>query len=228
MIKLLLVEDDENLNYIIKGSLEDMIGGYEVLTVLNGEEGLKVWRDFKPDIVVSDVEMPVMDGNEMVRAIREIDGDIPIVFATAKGSPKDVTIGYHSGVNNYIKKPFLPEELDAHIQALLKLKNGSRTRSESNIFKLGSYYFDSDHFLLKTAEQCSTLTVRETKILQMLCESKGEIVKRDVILENIWGTNDFYTSRSLDVFIKKLRTYLSADTSVSIRTVKGVGLILND
>jgi CheY-like chemotaxis protein len=96
MIKLLLVEDDENLNYIIKGSLEDMIGGYEVLSVLNGEEGLKVWRDFKPDIIVSDVEMPVIDGNEMVRAIREIDGDIPIVFATAKGSPKDVTIGYHS------------------------------------------------------------------------------------------------------------------------------------
>lgn len=228
MIKLLLVEDDENLNYIIKGSLEDMIVGYEVLSVLNGEEGLKAWKDFKPDIIVSDVEMPVMDGNEMVRAIREIDGDIPIVFATAKGSPKDVTIGYHSGVNNYIKKPFLPEELDAHIQALLKIKSGLRMRNESSIFTLGHYSFDAEHFLLKSGAENLTLTAREAKILQMLCENKGEIVKRDVILENIWGTNDFYTSRSLDVFIKKLRTYLSGDSSVSIRTIRGVGFIIGD
>lgn len=228
MIKLLLVEDDKNLSYMIKGSLEDMIGGYEVIAVLNGKDGLKVWKEFEPDIIVSDVDMPVMDGNEMVRVIRETDGDIPIVFATAKGSPKDVTIGYHSGVNNYIKKPFLPEELDAHIQALLKLKNGIKMRDENKIFKLGSYRFDAEHFLLHLDPQNWILTAREAKILQMLCENRGEIVKRDEILENIWGTSDFYTSRSLDVFIKKLRTYLSADSSVSIRTIRGIGLMLVD
>lgn len=227
MIKVLLVEDDENLNYIIKGSLEDMIGGYNVMPVLNGKEGLKAWKEFKPDIIVSDVEMPLMDGNEMVQIIRETDGDTPIVFATAKGSPKDVTIGYHSGVNNYIKKPFLPEELDAHIQALLKLKNGVRSRNEKNIFTLGNYHFDAERLVLQFDSKQWNLTAREAQILQLLCENRGEIVKRDDILENIWGTSDFYTSRSLDVFIKKLRTYLSADPSISIRTVKCVGLILS-
>ena len=175
------------------------------MPVLNGKEGLKAWKEFKPDIIVSDVEMPLMDGNEMVQIIRETDGDTPLVFATAKGSQKDVTIGYHSGVNNYIKKPFLPEEPDAHIQALLKLKNGVRSRNEKNIFTLGNYYFDAERLVLQFDSQSWNLTAREAQILQLLCENRGEIVKRDDILENIWGTSDFYTSRSLDVFIKKLR-----------------------
>ncbi len=228
MIKLLLVEDDENLGYMIKGSLEDMIGGYEVVHVLDGKEGLKAWKEFSPDIIVSDIEMPVMDGNEMVRIIREADGDTPIFFATAKGSPKDVTTGYRSGVNNYIKKPFLPEELNAHIQALIKLKNGMKMRDENKIFKLGNYCFDAEHSLLQLNLQDRILTMRETKILQLLCKNKGDTVKREKILEDIWGESNFYTSRSLDVFAKKLRTYLSEDPSVSIRTVKGIGLMLID
>ncbi len=118
MIKLLLVEDDANLCYIIRGGLEDMIGGYEVMTASNGEEGLKIWKEQHLDIIISDIEMPVMDGYEMVRRIRETDGFIPIVFTSGRVSPKDVVKGYELGVNNYIKKPFLAEELDAHIGAL--------------------------------------------------------------------------------------------------------------
>ena len=121
MIKLLLVEDDTNLCYIIRGGLEDMIGGYEVMTASNGEEGLRIWKEQHPDIIISDIEMPVMDGYEMVRRIRETDGFIPIVFTSGRVSPKDVVKGYELGVNNYIKKPFLAEELDAHIGALLKI-----------------------------------------------------------------------------------------------------------
>jgi CheY-like chemotaxis protein len=124
MIKLLLVEDDANLCYIIRGGLEDMIGGYEVMTASNGEEGLKIWKEQHLDIIISDIEMPVMDGYEMVRRIRETDGFIPIVFTSGRVSPKDVVKGYELGVNNYIKKPFLAEELDAHIGALLKMKRG--------------------------------------------------------------------------------------------------------
>ena len=107
MIKLLLVEDDTNLCYIIRGGLEDMIGGYEVMTASNGEEGLRIWKEQHPDIIISDIEMPVMDGYEMVRRIRETDGFIPIVFTSGRVSPKDVVKGYELGVNNYIKKPFL-------------------------------------------------------------------------------------------------------------------------
>ncbi|MBP1631368.1 MAG: mprA, partial [Bacteroidetes bacterium] len=109
----------------------------------------------------------------------------------------------------------------------LKLKNGVRSRNEKNIFTLGNYHFDAERLVLQFDSKLWNLTAREAQILQLLCENRGEIVKRDDILENIWGTSDFYTSRSLDVFIKKLRTYLSADPSISIRTVKCVGLILS-
>ena len=113
MTRLLLVEDDANLCYIIRGGLEDMIGGYEIQTAADGEEGLRIWKTWKPDVIVSDIEMPVMDGYEMVRRIRETDERTPILFTSGRVSPKDVVKGYELGVNNYIKKPFLPEELHA-------------------------------------------------------------------------------------------------------------------
>ena len=133
MIKLLLVEDDKNLSYIVQSGLQDIIGGYEVITAFNGKEGLQAWEEHHPDIIISDIDMPVMDGFEMVRHIRETDGDTPILFASALTSPKDVRKGYDIGVNNYVKKPFIPDELDAHLHAILKMKEGSKTRDESDI-----------------------------------------------------------------------------------------------
>lgn len=122
MIKLLLVEDDKNLSYIVQSGLQDIIGGYEVITACNGEEGLEAWKAHRPDIIISDIDMPVMDGFEMVRRIRATDEDTPILFASALTSPKDVRKGYDIGVNNYVKKPFIPDELDAHLHAILKMK----------------------------------------------------------------------------------------------------------
>lgn len=231
MIKLLLVEDDANLCYIIRGGLEDMIGGYEVITASNGEEGLKMWKEQRPDIIVSDIEMPVMDGYEMVRRIRETDGFIPIVFTSGRVSPKDVVKGYELGVNNYIKKPFLAEELDAHIGALLKMKQGMRAANESEVYQIGeNYVFDAVHAVLKRPS-CApkTITEREAKLLQMLCEKKNEVVRRDAILSKLWDTeDDFFASRSLDVFVTRLRKLLADDEGVQIKTVKGVGLCLSD
>lgn len=231
MIKLLLVEDDANLCYIIRGGLEDMIGGYEVITASNGEEGLKMWNEQRPDIIVSDIEMPVMDGYEMVRRIRETDGFIPIVFTSGRVSPKDVVKGYELGVNNYIKKPFLAEELDAHIGALLKMKQGMRAANESEVYQIGeNYVFDAVHAVLKRPS-CApkTITEREAKLLQMLCEKKNEVVRRDAILSKLWDTeDDFFASRSLDVFVTRLRKLFADDEGVQIKTVKGVGLCLSD
>lgn len=126
MIKLLLVEDDANLSYIVKSGLQDLIGGYEVVTAANGKEGLKAWEEFQPDIIISDIDMPVMDGYEMVRRIRETDGDTPVLFASALVLPSDVKKGYEIGANNYVKKPFVPDEMDAHIHAILKMKEGGK------------------------------------------------------------------------------------------------------
>ena len=122
MIKLLLVEDDESLAYIEKTGLEDIIGGYEVTTACNGKEGVKAWEEKHPDVIISDIDMPVMNGFEMVERIRETDGNVIIIFTSALTSPNDVKAGYRLGINNYVKKPFVPEELDAHIQALMKMR----------------------------------------------------------------------------------------------------------
>jgi DNA-binding response OmpR family regulator len=227
MIKLLLIEDDANLGYIIKNNLEDIIGGYEVSLAENGEQGLSLMKSFCPDIIVSDIEMPVLNGLETVKKIRETDKDIPVIFATGKTSAKDVTTGFDAGVNNYIKKPFLPEELDAHIQALIHLRNSHKTQTKNPLHPIGKYVFDPKNYALTYHSERKILTVKESQILELLLENKGEIVKRDDILFKFWETNDFFSSRSLDVFISKIRKYLSEDKSIHLTNAKGIGLILD-
>lgn len=229
-VKMLLVEDDENLAYMEKSSLEDIIGGYEVKTAVNGKEGLKVWRDFQPDVIVSDIDMPIMDGIEMVKRIRETDGDTIILFTTGLTSPKDLKAGYAAGANNYVKKPFLPEELDAHIQSLMKLKQGRRSTNSSSTVKLGKYLLDADHATLKNQEDETEkmLTAREAKILELLAVNKNEVVRREAVLSRFWGVEDkdYFASRSLDVFIKKIRTALEDEPAVELKTIRGVGFKL--
>jgi len=227
-IKLLLIEDDADLSYIMKSGLEDVIGEYEVDIALNGQEGLEHYRSFKPDMIVSDIEMPGMDGYEMVKIIRQTDEDIPIILATGKSAPKNVTIGYEMGADNYIKKPYTPEELNAHIKALLQMKNNTRRQSKSDIRKIGKYTFDPKNMTLTFSyTEKIELTARESQILELLVQHKGEIVKREDILNMFWEKHDYsFASKSLNVFVTKLRSYFSKDASVSIKNVKQVGLIL--
>lgn len=230
MIKLLLVEDDKNLSYIVQTGLQDIIGGYEVITAFNGKEGIQAWKKHSPDIIISDIDMPVMDGFEMVRHIRKTDSDTPILFASALTSPKDVRKGYDIGVNNYVKKPFIPDELDAHLHAILKMKEGSKLRDESNLCIFGKYSLDAEHATLynKESGNKTTLTAREAQILQLLAQNKGEVVKREVILNQCWDNNDdYFASRSLDVFITKLRKIFENDPQTEIKTIRGIGLMLS-
>ena len=226
IIKLLLIEDDLNLGYIIKSSLEEVIGNYEVSVASNGEEGLQFLTKNTPDIIVSDIDMPVLNGLEMVKRIRKSNTDIPIIFATGKKRSKDVTAGYDVGVNNYVKKPFLPEELDAHIRALIQLKQNQTIKSRQKIYNIGKYLFNPKLYYLECNLTKQSLTPRESEILTLFCEHMGELVLRDDILMKFWGVNDYFTSRSLDVFISKMRRYLFEDSSISIKNIKGVGLIL--
>ncbi len=229
-IKLLLVEDDENLAYMEKSSFEDIIGGYEVKTAINGKDGLEVWKNFQPDVIVSDIDMPIMDGIEMVKKIREIDGDTIILFTTGLTSPKDLKAGYAAGANNYVKKPFVPEELDAHIQSLMHLKQGKRSKDNSQLIKLGKYILNADHATLKNQEDNSEkmLTAREAKILELLAVNKNEVVRREAVLSRFWGVEDkdYFASRSLDVFIKKIRTAIEDEPSVELKTIRGIGFKL--
>lgn len=230
-IKLLLVEDDANLTYVIKNTLERFIGGYEVVTAVNGKEGLKAYKESQPDIIISDVDMPEMNGFEMVEHIREVDADVPVLFASGMGSPTDVVNGYELGADGYVKKPFVAEEIDAHMRAILKRKNGQRTVSEKNCYRLGIYTLDADHATLKnnvTGEN-RTLSVREAGILKILVRSKNLVVRRGIVVSHNWAAkdeDDYFISRSLDTYLVKLRKYLEDDPKVSIKTVRGVGLML--
>lgn len=229
MTRLLLIEDDANLCYIVQAGLQEIIGGYEVIVATNGKEGLEAWKNQKPDIIISDIDMPVMDGFEMVKRIRETDGDTPILFASALTSPKDVRKGYDIGVNNYIKKPFVPDELDAHLHAILKMKEGKKSRNEEDLCNFGHYTLNAkcSTLLDNVTDKQFVLTVREAQILQVLAENKGEVVRRNVILSRFWNTeDDYFASRSLDVFITKLRKLFAADSSIEIITKRGTGLIL--
>ena len=231
MTRVLLVEDDKNLNFILKSSLEQMIGGYEVVSVANGKDGLDMLTKGNFDVIVSDVEMPVMDGVTMVQHIRKNHPSLAIIFITGLTTARDVINGYQAGADFYIKKPFLPEELDAHIQAVLRMKHNTQEESpigkdEDTIFTIGKYSFDPTQNLLIFENEQHNLTAKESKILEMLCREKGKVVSRENILNEIWGNSDFYSSRSLDVFITKLRKYLSKDTNVSLNVLKGVGICL--
>lgn len=231
MTRVLLVEDDKNLSFILKSSLEQMIGGYEVVSVANGKDGLDMLTKGNFDVIVSDVEMPVMDGVTMVQHIRKNHPSLAIIFITGLTTARDVINGYQAGADFYIKKPFLPEELDAHIQAVLRMKHNTQEESpigkdEDTIFTIGKYSFDPTQNLLIFENEQHNLTAKESKILEMLCREKGKVVSRENILNEIWGNSDFYSSRSLDVFITKLRKYLSKDTDVSLNVLKGVGICI--
>ena len=229
LFKLLLVEDDPTFSYIVKSGLQEIIGGYEVITAMNGKEGLKAWEEYHPDIIISDIDMPVMNGYQMVERIRETDGDTPILFASALTSPKDVKEGYKLGVNNYVKKPFVPDELDAHIHAILKIKAGTKSRNENEHYKLGRFTLDAKHATLYNdeTEEKKMLTVREAKILQLFCKNINETVERKAILSRFWDTeDDYFKSRSLDVFITKLRKLLKDEPRIELKNIRGVGYTL--
>ena len=225
-IKLLFVEDDTSFAFIVKGSLE-LTGIYQVQTACNGKEGLDAYYLFNPDVIVADIEMPVLDGMEMVSQIRRTNEVIPILFATGYTNAQYVLDGYKLNVDNFIKKPFLPEELNAHVQAVLKRSRKLSIINNTGTVYLGDYVFNTDKQYLQYNNVKYKLSARETKILYKLYENKGNVVMRDKLLEELWGTNDFFTSRCLDVYINSLRKYLSLDPAVGIETIRGKGLILN-
>ena len=232
MLKILIIDDDALTRKGIRMLMPWASHNMEIVgEASNGKLALDFLHENEADLALVDLDMPVMNGFQMVERIRETDGDTPIVFASALTSPKDVREGYKIGVNNYIKKPFVPDELDAHIHGLLKMKEGTKTRNESGFYKIGRYTLDAEHASLRNDEtnEKKILTVREAQILQLLAENKNETIKREAILSRFWNTeDDYFASRTLDVFTAKLRKLLEDDPLVLIKTIRGVGLMLVD
>lgn len=226
MIKLLLVEDDDVLGYIIKEGME-LIGDYEVCWAKNSKDGLSAFDKFEPDVVVSDVEMPGINGVEMVKIIREKNKDVPIILETCVSSSKIILEAYKIGIDNYIKKPFLPEELHLYIQGLLKrLSSKPQATSTEDYINVGILQFSPKKQALITPSRNIDLSARESTLLDVLFKHKGTLVTKDTIAELVWGGAEYLNAQSLDVFMHNLRKYLSDDPNIKIVTMRGMGYIL--
>lgn len=227
MIKLLLIEDDEACAYTTQGGLE-LIGNYEISLAKNGLEGWNLYQETKPDVVVSDIDMPLMDGFELIQKIRKIDRSVIIIMETGKTSPKDVVNSFQMGVDDYIKKPFVAEELHVRIEAIMKKAERKLPQKsfKSTTISIGNYTFDLTERTLELKQQKLKLTQREADILKLLYDNKNTEITRETILSLFWEKTDFYSSRSLDVFISKIRRYLAHDPLIEIITIRGVGVML--
>ncbi len=217
-IKILLAEDEPALGLIVKESLETR--DFEVLFCKNGEEALRMYQIKKPDLLVLDVMMPKKDGFTLAKEIRKEDSSIPIIFLTAKSQTKDVIEGFEHGGNDYLKKPFSMEELIVRIHALL---NRSQLKQAKNHITIGNYIFNYTKQTLVFEEETQPLTHREAELLFHLTEKSNAILDRSEILKKIWGDDDFFNARSMDVFITKLRKKLKKDSNIQIVNVRGYG-----
>ena len=222
-IKVLLVEDETTLAMIIKDTLEGQ--EFDICTANNGEEGLRLFFDLHPDVLVADVMMPRMDGFEMVRRIRQTDRSTPVLFLTARSSVSDVVEGFELGANDYLKKPFGMQELIVRIKALLgrACTYSSRMEQEQHTYQIGDYLFDVRRQLLLYEGNGQELSHREAEILRMLCQNLNYVVNTQDILLSLWGDDSFFNQRSLHVFITKLRHKLGKDGHIRIINVRGVG-----
>jgi len=223
-IKLLYVEDDEVLAFVTKDNLE--LKGYEVHHSSDGRSAFQLFLKEKFDLCILDVMLPVMDGFTLAKEIRNIDKEIPIIFLTAKSLKEDKIHGLQLGGDDYIVKPFSFEELVLKIEVFLKRKYIVE-RKIDQVFNIGTYIFDYTDLILKNESSVKRLTQKEADVLLYLFTNKNKIVQRSGILKKVWKQDDYFVGRSLDVFISRLRKYLSSDENITIENIHSVGFKLN-
>lgn len=217
--KILLAEDEPSLAQIVQESLESR--GYEVTHCINGADAYEVFQKTDPELLVLDVMMPKMDGFTLAKEIRLLNQDIPIIFLTAKSQTRDVVEGFNLGGNDYLKKPFSMEELIVRIENLLQHLKPSMPVQP---LAIGRFVFDPKMQTLKLDSQTEvTLTHREAQLLLHLNNAKNDVLERSYILKKLWHNDDFFSARSMDVFISRLRKKLKADPNVQIINVRGYG-----
>jgi len=224
-LNIILVEDDFNLGFLLEDFLKSK--GVKVSLFRDGEEALEGFqRSGKFNFCIFDVMLPKMDGFSLAQQVKAAEPKIPVVFLTARAMKEDKLKGYTIGADDYITKPFDEDELWCKIVAISKRTDFIEDETEP-VYKVGNYDFDFDNLSLHINGNTKRLTTREAEVLRMLCKAQKNVVRREDILTAIWGENDYFAGRSLDVFISKLRKYFSEDSSISIENVVKVGYILN-
>ncbi len=223
---ILYVEDDLNLGFVTKDNLT--LAGYEVTHCSDGQEALNTIEKENFDLCILDIMLPLADGFEIAGKLRKKDKDIPILFLSAKSLSEDKIKGLKIGADDYITKPFSIEELLLKIKIFLKRSLVSLPEAEKKQFeKVGKYHFDMINLKLNIEDHSRQLTRKEASLLQLLIKHKNEVIKREEILMLIWGDDDYFLGRSLDVFISKLRSYLKLDSNIKIENIHGIGFRMN-
>jgi two-component system response regulator VicR len=220
--KILYVEDDPNLAFATKDNLEQF--DYEIVHAHDGVEALDIFEKEHFDICVLDIMLPKMDGFTLAENIRKADSQVPILFLTARSLVEDKIRGLQLGADDYVTKPFSIEELRLRIDVFLRRSKADQpVTAKPDANKIGRYSFDFQKLTLALDGQLQTLTFREAEVLKYLADRPDQVIKRDDLLKAIWGDNDYFMGRSLDVFISRLRKYLSQDTDIKIDNIHGVG-----
>ena len=226
-IKLLLVEDDTNFGAVLKDFLT--FNDYDVVHAVDGEDGWKKFNSDKYDLCILDVMMPKKDGFTLAKEIREVNKQVPIIFLTAKSMKSDVLHGYQVGADDYLNKPFDSEVLLYKIKAITERGGAETAEAEDNTqteFKIGSFTFDSKLRNLSNGTEEYKLSPKENALLKLLCQHMGDLMPRELALVRIWKDDNYFTARSMDVYIVKLRKYLKSDPKVSISNIHGEGFRL--
>ncbi|MCL4640578.1 MULTISPECIES: response regulator transcription factor [Olivibacter] len=227
-VKILIAEDEPFLGKIVKESLE--LSGFNVILVQDGVKAYATFRAWQPTVCIFDIMMPVKDGFSLIEDVRRIDQQVPIIFLTAKSLTNDVVKGFELGCNDYLKKPFSMEELIVRINALLSRPSIKNKNEIKEIFEIGDFLFNSKNQELNKPNGTIKLSFRESVLLKLLAENKNEVLNRKLALEVVWGEDNFFNARSMDVFITKLRKHLREDSRIEIVNIRGIGykLIINE
>ena len=214
-LRILLCEDDENLGMLLREYLQAK--GYAADLFSDGESGYKAFLKGKYDLCVLDVMMPKKDGFTLAQEIRTVNGEVPIIFLTAKSLKEDILEGFKIGADDYITKPFSMEELVFRIEAIL------RRVKEVTMYKIGRFTFDTQKQVLAIDDKSTKLTTKESELLSLLCAHVNEILERNFALKTIWIDDNYFNARSMDVYITKLRKHLKDDPSIEIINIHGKG-----
>jgi len=224
--RILLVEDDQTLNFIIRDNLE--MNGYIVTSTLDGDAGIKSFKSGKFSLCLLDVMLPKKDGFALAQEIRQIDDHVPIIFLTARSMTEDRINGLTIGADDYMTKPFSMEELLLKIRVFLKRSlNQAEGVSDKICYKVGKFTFYFDSLALTDETESKSLTYKEAELLKYFCENPNKVLNRSDILKQVWGSDDYYLGRSLDVFISRLRKYLGGDDEIKILNLHGIGFRFN-
>ena len=222
--KILLVEDDPCFGSVLKSYLE--LSDYDVTLCVNGNEGLEVFRKDRYDLCLLDVMMPQMDGFTLGKKIREIAPGVPFVYITAKSLKEDMKLGYEIGADDYIIKPFDSELLILKIRAILSRCEGETEEAKPRYIQIGQYLFNTELRTISKNEEVIEFNPQKKKTLELLYKYRDHLLLRDKALTEIWGTNDYFTARSMDVYITKLRKYFKEDEKIKIDNIHGSGFRL--